>query len=57
MPCCMIGTPDRMNFGNMASQGVARVWNNEAYERFRSQLDSAEPPSICRSCSLYRRVF
>lgn len=57
MPCCMIGTPDRMSFGNMARQGVARVWNNEAYRQFRFQLDSAEPPSICRSCSLYRRVF
>ncbi len=57
IPCCMIGTPDRINFGNMAQQGVARVWNNEAYQQFRSRLDSSEPPSICRSCSIYQGTF
>jgi radical SAM protein with 4Fe4S-binding SPASM domain len=57
MPCCMISTPDRLNFGNMADAGVARVWNSAEYEEFRRRLDSDEPPSICRSCSVYKGTF
>ena len=57
MPCCMVGTPDRVSFGNMLEQGVADVWNGDAYERFREQLASDRPSAICRSCALYRGVF
>jgi MoaA/NifB/PqqE/SkfB family radical SAM enzyme len=57
MPCCMVSTPDRINFGNMLTQGVANVWGGAAYERFREQLASDEPSPICRSCSLYRGTF
>ncbi len=57
MPCCMIATPDRMHFGNMADAGVGPVWTNPAYQQFRAQLDSAQPPQLCRSCSLYHGVF
>ncbi|HTI46945.1 MAG TPA: radical SAM protein [Casimicrobiaceae bacterium] len=57
MPCCMVGTPDRASFGNMAREGVAAVWNNDGYRAFREQLASSSPPAICRSCSLYRGTF
>jgi len=57
MPCCTIATPDRFNFGNMARSGVESVWNGTAYERFREQLSSEEPPEICRTCSVYQRTF
>jgi MoaA/NifB/PqqE/SkfB family radical SAM enzyme len=57
MPCCMIATPDRMNFGSMAEQGVDAVWSGEGYEAFRRQLASDEPPEICRSCSVYSGTF
>lgn len=57
MPCCMVATPDRIHFGDMAQSGVAPVWNNREYESFREQLDSAEPPSVCRSCALYAGNF
>jgi radical SAM protein with 4Fe4S-binding SPASM domain len=57
MPCCMVGTPDRVNFGNMLDEGVGHVWRGEAYQRFRTQLAADEPSPICRSCSLYRGVF
>ena len=57
MPCCMVSTPDRINFGNMAEQGVANVWNNEAYSAFRTALASDTAPAICRSCALYRGTF
>jgi MoaA/NifB/PqqE/SkfB family radical SAM enzyme len=57
MPCCMVSTPDRMNFGNMAREGVGAVWGNAAYRGFRAQLASDEPPQICRGCALYRGSF
>ncbi len=57
MPCCMVATPDRVNFGNMAEQGVAAVWDSSAFQAFRDQLDSDDPPEICRSCAVYTGTF
>jgi radical SAM protein with 4Fe4S-binding SPASM domain len=57
MPCCMIATPDRMNFGSVNDRPLGALWNGEAYETFRRQLASDEPPEICRSCSVYQRTF
>jgi len=53
----MVSTPDRINFGNIAEQGVEKTWNSTTYQAFRSQLASDEPPEICRSCSLYAGTF
>jgi radical SAM protein with 4Fe4S-binding SPASM domain len=57
MPCCMVSTPDRVHFGNMAEQGVEETWNSSAFQAFRDQLASDEPPEICRSCALYAGTF
>ncbi len=57
MPCCMISTPDRLNFGNTHLQGVAAVWNGDASTAFRSALSSSNPPAVCRSCAVYKGVF
>lgn len=57
MPCCMVATPDRVNFGSMTRDGVEAVWNNDAYRRFRERLDSGDPPDICRGCAVYQGKF
>jgi MoaA/NifB/PqqE/SkfB family radical SAM enzyme len=57
MPCCMIATPDRMNFGSMAELGVEPVWNGGGYQTFRKQLSSDAPPEICSSCAIYAGTF
>ncbi len=57
MPCCMVSTPDRINFGQIGEQGVADIWNNSRYQAFRDRLDSDQPPDICRSCAIYRGIF
>jgi MoaA/NifB/PqqE/SkfB family radical SAM enzyme len=57
MPCCMVGTPDRMNFGNMLERGVRDVWSGSGYRAFREGLATDAPFPICRSCSLYRGTF
>jgi MoaA/NifB/PqqE/SkfB family radical SAM enzyme len=57
MPCCMVATPDRINFGDAAEAGVVPIWEGAAYEAFRARLDSDDPPEICRSCAVYNRTF
>lgn len=57
MPCCMISTPDRINFGNISDLGAKRLWNGLRYQEFRDQLSSDEPPEVCRSCSVYKGIF
>jgi MoaA/NifB/PqqE/SkfB family radical SAM enzyme len=57
MPCCMVSTPDRINFGNMAERGVEAVWNGEAYGAFRQALSTDSPPDVCRSCAIYTGTF
>ncbi len=57
MPCCMVATPDRIHFGNMAEQGVAANWNREAYQAFRDRLSTETPPEVCQACSVYSGTF
>ncbi len=57
MPCCMVATPDRINFGKVTDQTLVSVWDGAEYNNFREQLDSDTPPDICRSCSLYWGTF
>jgi MoaA/NifB/PqqE/SkfB family radical SAM enzyme len=57
MPCCMVATPDRACLGNMLNDGVAEVWNGEAYRAFRAGLLQDAPAEICRTCSLYQGTF
>ncbi len=57
MPCCMVATPDRINFGNAATDGVLPIWEGSDYRAFRDRLDSDDPPDICRSCAVYNRTF
>jgi radical SAM protein with 4Fe4S-binding SPASM domain len=57
MPCCMIATPDRANFGNLTEASAAAVWQGNESRSFREQLDSDSPPAVCQSCSVYRGIF
>jgi radical SAM protein with 4Fe4S-binding SPASM domain len=57
MPCCMVSTPDRINFGNIAALPARELWNGAGYQAFREQLSSEQPPEVCRSCSVYKGVF
>ena len=57
MPCCMVSTPDRANFGNMVEAGAEAVWNAPEFAAFRARLDSDDPPELCRSCAVYNGIF
>jgi MoaA/NifB/PqqE/SkfB family radical SAM enzyme len=57
MPCCMVATPDRINFGSMATEGLREVWTSAPYEAFRARLDGGDPPDVCKTCALYEGTF
>jgi MoaA/NifB/PqqE/SkfB family radical SAM enzyme len=56
LPCCIAPFTDApfesIRLGNYLHDGVAAVWHGEAYQRFRQQLYSSEPPASCRNCGL-----
>jgi MoaA/NifB/PqqE/SkfB family radical SAM enzyme len=56
LPCCIAPFTDapfeNMRLGNFLEQGVDAVWHGPAYQRFREQLYSSEPPPTCRNCGL-----
>jgi hypothetical protein len=56
MPCCMVATPDRANFGSVRD-GLLPIWNGEDYRAFRARLASAVPPDVCRTCAVYNHTF
>jgi MoaA/NifB/PqqE/SkfB family radical SAM enzyme len=56
LPCCIAPFTDApfesIRLGNYLRDGVDGVWNGEAYQRFRQQLYSSDPPAACRNCGL-----
>jgi hypothetical protein len=53
----MVSTPDRINFGLAGEEDIGAIWSGAAYASFRERLSSADPPEICRFCSLYSGTF
>lgn len=56
-PCCMVMGADRVLMGTVGAEGFADAWRGEAYEAFRADLLTDDPPEVCAGCSMYRRVF
>ena len=56
-PCCMVMGDDRAALGNLEEHSFPQIWNGPAYREFRRRLMSADPPEVCRGCSLYRGTF
>jgi radical SAM protein with 4Fe4S-binding SPASM domain len=57
MPCCMVATPDRVNFGKTRGDDIMDIWNGRAFTSFRNRLASGNPPDICRSCAVFLGTF
>ncbi len=57
LPCCMVGTPDRANFGSVTEAPLESVWNGPQAVAFRDALAGPTPPRICASCALYHGEF
>jgi MoaA/NifB/PqqE/SkfB family radical SAM enzyme len=56
LPCCIApftdAPYDSIRLGNYLQDGVDGVWHGAAYQRFREQLYSSQPPAACRNCGL-----
>jgi MoaA/NifB/PqqE/SkfB family radical SAM enzyme len=56
LPCCIAPFTDApyesFKLGNYLADGVAAVWQGEAYRQFREKLYSSTPPAACRNCGL-----
>jgi radical SAM protein with 4Fe4S-binding SPASM domain len=51
---CGMAPPYRESFGNVEREGMARIWNGEAFRAWRSRLASGDLPALCRGCPVYR---
>jgi radical SAM protein with 4Fe4S-binding SPASM domain len=57
-PCCMVMGDDRVSLGRLDEQDFPEIWYGPAYRAFRRRLaDAADPPDVCRGCSMYRGTF
>jgi radical SAM protein with 4Fe4S-binding SPASM domain len=57
MPCCMVSTPELINFGLVNHNNLEEIWNSTEYTNFRQQLSSEKPHPMCSACSIYKGVF
>jgi len=48
VPCCIIGDPEVINFGN--AYNLKKIWISKAYKEFRQMHISGNIPEYCRSC-------
>lgn len=51
--CCVPGPGMRM--GNLHEQSMEQIWNGAAYQRFRTRVNSADPPPACQACPMRRK--
>ena len=56
LPCCIAPFSmrgyDAFTLGEATQQSLRRMWNGEAYRKFRRELLSGAPPSCCANCGL-----
>jgi MoaA/NifB/PqqE/SkfB family radical SAM enzyme len=59
LPCCMAASADRASFGDVfaSPDGLKARWHGEDAVALRTALAADAPPSLCRSCALYRGMF
>jgi radical SAM protein with 4Fe4S-binding SPASM domain len=50
MACCIPGT----RIGNLRETPMEELWNGPAYQAFRLAVNSAAPPTACRTCPIHR---
>jgi len=57
LPCCIspfaTNDYDSLIMGNLFHQSFDKIWNGEAYRRFRAKFLSQNPHQACASCGVY----
>lgn len=56
LPCCIAPFAERdytsLILGNAFERPLMDIWNDHLYKKFRSDLQSDEPPSACKNCGV-----
>ena len=56
LPCCIAPFAERdytsYVLGNAFERPLMDIWNDHLYKKFRSDLQSDEPPSACKNCGV-----
>jgi radical SAM protein with 4Fe4S-binding SPASM domain len=50
LPCCLIESPDLLEFGNVREQSFAAIWKSPEYREFRKRMKSGQYHEICAAC-------
>jgi radical SAM protein with 4Fe4S-binding SPASM domain len=57
LPCCIspfaTNDYDSLIMGNIFKQPFDEIWNNDAYQKFRTKFLSQNPHQACASCGIY----
>jgi pyrroloquinoline quinone biosynthesis protein E len=54
VPCCVIGNPEVLSFGNVLKEEMWNIWTGEAYQEFRRSMKRGDIPSVCKGCYVDR---
>ncbi len=49
-PCCLLKAPDFLPFGDIVTEGLAQVWAEPRFARFRFALAHGIVPASCEGC-------
>ena len=52
VPCCVIGNPEVLSFGNVLKEDALPIWTGEAYQSFRRAMKRGDIPPVCTGCYL-----
>jgi len=50
VPCCTIGDPEIINFGNVFEEDFSEIWNSDRYKSFRNSILNNQLKECCRVC-------
>ena len=52
VPCCIVGDPKVVNFGNINSSSFKQIWNSKQYNELRKKISSNDLEDYCKNCYL-----
>lgn len=50
VPCCIIGDPKVINYGNIKTQSFKEIWNSKAYYKLRDNIENNQIDDFCKNC-------
>ena len=51
VPCCF-DLVNMMVMGNVVTEELENIWNNEKYQKLRNDIKNFNPPELCKNCTV-----